>query len=670
MLGLETSDLILLGCIIAVTMSVFMLARLYKKNFKGKKGKNKKTKILLLIYKKLYAFPFSGNKIRKITEQLRMTCTYSTRDMYATAAAYYLTSVGAMLLIMIVTLALYRDIVSLLICFAFSAVVSNKLVYKKIDSVYYDVYKELRVTISSLRQEYLRLNSVTEALQECEVGERLKISIEDIIGILSNSNGEIKLQEFIQRTPFRTIQTLARICYNVANIGDEVDSHGQSSFIQALTLMSTDINIELERIQYKKHKFGNMENLALAPLFLIKVLELGITKMMPGTFIVYSSLLGYGIRVGILLSAIIVYQVVSEINTMQTMQENDRSEIANNLLKNKSIHYFVAGYAPKNAKRRKVQAKLDKALSKKTILEFYLEKLLMAIVFAMIALVLVVSTPQISYNALINSTASIGLIADTATNGKGPTKEELLDMDNAFIAECDARGKVMDLEEATEFVANHVSGLTGMEQGDQATRIIKKYNTLKGIGWKFYYLGGVIVLAGIGWIIPDRRLKLRTGLVKTEAEEDFMQLQTLMTIIMTSDCDTLEALEQMTEISKIHKDMLTYCYHGYPSNPELELARLSSKTNIVEFKRFIDKLKLTINDLSLKEAFSDMLIEREYINSIKKMTAIKTIDENKNLCDMLIKIPNYGLVIGTVLTPIIILGISEIQKLAAQMTSL
>ena len=116
--------------------------------------------------------------------------------------------------------------------------------------------------------------------------------------------------------------------------------------------------------------------------------------------------------------------------------------------------------------------------------------------------------------------------------------------------------------------------------------------------------------------------------------------------------------------------MLTYCYHGYPSNPELELARLSSKTNIVEFKRFIDKLKLTINDLSLKEAFSDMLIEREYINSIKKMTAIKTIDENKNLCDMLIKIPNYGLVIGTVLTPIIILGISEIQKLAAQMTSL
>jgi hypothetical protein len=271
---------------------------------------------------------------------------------------------------------------------------------------------------------------------------------------------------------------------------------------------------------------------------------------------------------------------------------------------------------------------------------------------------------------LINSTASIGLIADSSVNDKGPTEEELLAMDNAFIAECDAQGKVMELEEATEFVANHVSGLTGMEQGDQATRIIKKYETLKSIGWKFYYLIVVFVVALIGWFIPNRHLNLRTKLVKTEAEEDFMQLQTLMTILMTSNCDTLEALEQMTEISKIHKDMLTYCYHGFPSNPELELARLSSKTNIVEFKRFIDKLKLTISDLSLKEAFSDMIIEREYINSIKKMTALKTIDENKNLCDMYIKIPNYSLVVGTVLYPIIVLGISEIQKLATQMTNL
>ena len=670
MLGLETSDLILLGCAIAVGLSAFMLVGVYKKNFKGKKGKNRKTKVLLWTYKKLYAFPLSGNKLRKITEQLRMTCTYSTRDMYATAASYYLTSMAAMIFIIGITLALYRDVVSLLVCFAFSAVISNNLIYKKIDRVYFEVYKELRVTISSLRQEYLRLNSVTEAIQECEVGDRLKISINDIQNILSNSNGEIRLQEFIQRTPFRTVQTLARVCYNVANIGDEVDSHGQSSFIQALTLMSTDINLELERIQYKRSKFGNMENLALAPLFLIKIIEMAITKMMPGTFIIYSSLIGYGIRVFILLSSIIVYSVISEINTMQTMQENDRNEFVSNLLKNRVIHNFVAGYAPKNAKRRLVQQKLDKALSKKTILEFYLEKLVLATVLGILSLMLVISTPQISYNVLINSTASIGLIADSSVNDKGPTEEELLAMDNAFIAECDAQGKVMELEEATEFVANHVSGLTGMEQGDQATRIIKKYETLKSIGWKFYYLIVVLVVALIGWFIPNKHLNLRTKLVKTEAEEDFMQLQTLMTILMTSNCDTLEALEQMTEISKIHKDMLTYCYHGFPSNPELELARLSSKTNIVEFKRFIDKLKLTISDLSLKEAFSDMIIEREYINSIKKMTALKTIDENKNLCDMYIKIPNYSLVVGTVLYPIIVLGISEIQKLAAQMTNL
>ena len=63
------------------------------------------------------------------------------------------------------------------------------------------------------------------------------------------------------------------------------------------------------------------------------------------------------------------------------------------------------------------------------------------------------------------------------------------------------------------------------------------------------------------WFAPNISLKLRQMLVQTEAEDDFLQLQTLVAILMNTDIDTLDALWQMCQHSRIHKDMLLYCYH-------------------------------------------------------------------------------------------------------------
>ena len=99
----------------------------------------------------------------------------------------------------------------------------------------------------------------------------------------------------------------------------------------------------------------------------------------------------------------------------------------------------------------------------------------------------------------------------------------------------------------------------------------------------------------------------------------------------------------------------------------MELTRLQSKTPIIEFKRFIGKLKLTINDLDLREAFSDLLIEREHILRLREMSLEATINKKRGLCGPLSLTPMGAMVIGELLIPLGYLGILEFMNALSMM---
>ena len=102
-------------------------------------------------------------------------------------------------------------------------------------------------------------------------------------------------------------------------------------------------------------------------------------------------------------------------------------------------------------------------------------------------------------------------------------------------------------------------------------------------------------------------------------------------------------------------------------NPELELTRLQSKTPLTEFKRFIGKLKLTISDLSMQEAFSDLVIEREQIMRIREITIQATIDKKRGLCGPLSLTPLGCMVVGELLIPLGYLGVREFMSAMTMM---
>ena len=281
------------------------------------------------------------------------------------------------------------------------------------------------------------------------------------------------------------------------------------------------------------------------------------------------------------------------------------------------------------------------------------------LVFSLLTMLSVVTMAKEYYES---STDQLSLVADESMDKY--KKEEILALDNEIMNS--------DYESWTntqweETIKSHMPDLSDLQIQDQTARIQNKISSLEKAQVYWYYVLVCCLISVLCWFIPDLSLMMRQLLVKTEAEDDFLQLQTLMAILMNMNVDTLEAIWQMCQHSRIHKDMLLYCYHSYPSNPTLEIARVQSKTPLIEFKRFLGKLELTIANLSLAEAYSDLKIERDHMLRIRELSMHATIDKKRKICGPIAMTPFVLLVIGEFLIPIGYLGINEFTKALGSM---
>ena len=621
----------------------------------------KREKTYRKLYKILTSFFLSQSKILKIHNQIAMLSVYSSKEIMMLSTKYYLISTGISLALMLAAILLFKDALSMLMCIMFAILVNNVLIDKQIDKSNLLVFKALSKAVSAIRQEYLRLGSVAEAIGEAEYDEIVRHPMNEIYAILTSSNAELRLQEFFEATPFRTIQTLAGVAYSIHNYGDSKDEHGTSNFVQALTILASDINTEIDRVVRRKQKFGKIEYLPFVPVIGMPLFESYFMSIMPGTALIYNGTLGYIFRAVTILSCIFSYSTVSRINSTKAYKEDDRDIWVINLLRNKTIKNIVNTIVPKGRKAYLKEKKLKSVLSHMSLEQLYTKKLACAAFALILSLITAVSTVSLGRDFAETSTQQLSLVATNEMNEY--EAQSIRALDKTFLEREGEWGEA----ELKALIKSYMPGLSDLQVLDQVKRLQDKQKTLANAYFKWWYFWICAVISVIGWFGPELMMILRKNIVEAEAEDDFLQLQTLVSIIMNTDADTLDALYQLSQHSKVHKDMLTYCYHCFPSNPEKELARLQSKTRIIEFKRFIGKLALTIGDLSLREAFGDLLMEREHTIKMREIVMNASLGRKRGLCGPLSMAPIILMVVGSLVLPLGILGIKEFMGALSSM---
>lgn len=692
-----TTAIIIIAVVAVLAVAVFLIIN-------GNKPKSEQAKTQKEIYRKGYKFLsrnfITQGSIRKIYSKLSNLCVYKREELYVLTLQYWAMSWGVSAVLIIFAAIVFSDAISILMCIAFALLLNTTIIDKQLDKQYFSVLYSTSKALGAIREEYMKSNSVVEAINDAPIDDILKKPFDDIYSILTSTDADLKLQEFYAATPFRTLQTLVGICYNINNQGDTRDSKGNSNFINALTTLSTDVNSEITKITMQKKKFGMIEYLPFVPIIASSFLQGYFTGIMPGTALIYGGPIGYICRTITILAAIVCYTVITRINTTTPVKEDDRVIWAVNALTKDNVRKFIDDIKPKNSKALKWKRKIKEALSRQSIEELYVQKVVFASIAFIFALVTCFSVIQMGSDYVRNSTQQLSLVATNEMDAF--SKESILMLDEKYMAQrlalqpektllqeigdvvvsvkdllglngkksvTEKKEKYPDLSEDAikGMVSGYMPGLSDLQVIEQVKRLQDKFETVMNTKFHWWLVWVCALFGMIGWKAPDIMLAFRKLMVKTDAEDDFLQLQTLVSIFMTTDMDTLDILYELSQQSRIHKDMLTYCYHSYPANPELELTRLQSKTPLTEFKRFIGKLKLTISDLSMSEAFADLIIEREQIMRIREITIQATIDKKRGLCGPLSLTPLGCMVIGDLLVPLGYLGYKEFMNAMTMM---
>lgn len=604
---------------------------------------------------------FTRRDYRRLVEMLSRLSLYNFQEVRYRAVKYYRVSLITMVTIWLLGTLIFKDFTCSLLLLLFAYLVKNKYIDKNVEKSRRQLLSQFSTTLSSLEQEYTRLGNIPDALAECEKGKLLETQMEDIYNICTAVDGEDRLDEFYSKCQFRQLKTLAESCYILNDTGDTTDAYGESTFRTNIRLIKDEVDLEVRKNTMIHIKFNMLEYIPLVPIFCVSIVQNFFMSNIPGTSVLYNGLLGYISRLSIVLFTLIGYYVITNINSEQYVRSNDRLEIVDNLLTKRWYKRIVRNVMSKSAKTIvSINKKIRGSLSSKDPEYIYAEKILFSTIIFVLALlssvVMVISARQFIYQ----NTKSLSLVGGVVYSQE--EYERLYKYDCEIMAR-----KVLETDDIMAAQLKEVlPKATEFTRLEEVSRIKLKYEKYHNTYYRWWYVLICYAVGICGWFIPELLLKFRQYMVKAEAEEDVLQMQTIIASVMDTSLDTLSVLYWLEKNSSVHKDALRFCYHEYPADPELALNRLKSKSTVAEFHHMCDRFITTIHQISIKEAFATLITDRAHILRIREMVQEEMINSKRMIASPLALAPIIALAVMHILAPIGILGFAEFTKAFAQ----
>lgn len=606
--------------ILLVVMLVFMMTRKGKTTIhRGAKGHLIPTSVWLTWFKRLYNNPFTRQGLLRVHTSVAELSIFTDIEARVTSLKVYLTGILIFIAVIIASAFLLKDAFFVLICILYAMVMREVVVNKKLDKYHSKLYLQLSDAISSLRQEYIRLRSVTEALAACECGSLVQRPINEIHSILSSYNVQENLEAFYNSSPLKVIQTLAGVCYAINRTGDAVLSDGSSNFVSSLSLISNEVNLEIRRLRLQKSQFGSLELLPVLPVLALGPIKSFFINTIPGTAVIYNGMLGYLITILIIICSIAAFKIITSITRPVAIKYDDRSDFDRKLLSKKKIRMLVKLIEPVKLKSlNKKFTLLKKSMTRLNLDYLYLRKTYF-LIFTFFALLLVVFISLSLGKDFARNNVMEASLMSAAELSKAEI-DLLRAMDETYLA-----SQSMSEDEMRALIKTTMPGIRDYEMEAQVKRLYDKANTLDNLKFHFWILWICLFFAFIAWHVPEIILKVRTWLIKTESEEDCLQLQTVIGILMNTPIDTLDLLDWMSKHSRVFKPILVDAYQDYPSDAYQSLSILKMRAGISEFRRIVDKLTLTVSQITIAEAFSDIIIERDHLLRMREIAQTESI---------------------------------------------
>lgn len=656
---------------------VFIIIENKKKKKNGLPKKKTANKNFNAFYQKFYVlssrFRLTNNILLRVRKKIETLAVYDEYSLRRQVAQTFITIISVILVINLALVAIrpgwlitFWIIVGLV--FATDLIMDFFIV-----RVEKKLLPQLKEYLNRIRYFFVQTHMIDEASYESinYVGNEMKVQAQRIQNTLTSVNPQEEQLKYEEVAPNRFLKVISGLMVLVKEKGDVVDPDKGSAFTRGTSAITKELNLEIMYRSKLAYRLRFLAPLTLVPIFFALPTQSGIVHLFPIMSKFYEARIGFLASILIYAMSIGMYFVIRKIKGVSDASyqtQLNKFQWEKWLYEKLGVVRLIVSIFSPNKKTVSFakKYKLIKDANEPLKVEWLT---LRQLVFAILTIVILVFGMLYAHkseaeSALYNVIPS-SMMTSNVTDEEYEEFKKITDFD---------REMVMHMQSVSEFTAEGVMQTIATQMGideiedpkvKQAyERIIDKYKTVENAYFKWWELILILIIALIVWYVPEILLRIQSSLRKKDMENEVHQFLTIISILREFDnIGVYTLLVWLERFSVTFKEPLRKCILNFDSGPENALNELGNDISFEAFQQIVERLKLAVSRLSVKEAFEDIELEREFYLEQREEYNTRSISNRGDYAKLAAVAPVAALVILYVVIPIIYISTTHMQSL-------
>ncbi len=507
---------------------------------------------------------------------------------------------------------------------------------------------------------------VEEAIYETADGASYEMALHghEIYEVLTASDAEQRLAQYIVSAPNRYLQGLAGLSHLVKEYGDKRTATG-SVYLKALGKLATELNLELLRRERLSFLLQGLTAIALLPLLFTRPIEAWASHYFPAMDAFYASTTGWIVKIGLMAVVWLSYVLLRNIQELDASPKpTGRKRWEKRVYEWPWMRWLVHRFGPAPGSREADRmVKLLKDTASPLRLEWLNVQRIVAGCMAFLAVLgMFMALHAASRHQILYAPVKPGILFGQLSPEEEAKAREAAALDRRII------DRVKEVKHRTEETVTALlrSETPTANQDDQlraaARRIMGKLTKLDNhyVKWWEALLAALAGWGGYAMPVGVRMFQRRMRQMEMKHEVD--QLQAV--IAMLADLDRMSVehlLIWMEQFARVFKEPLQTCLLHFEQGAVQALAQLKEDAPFVPFVRTVEKLELAAQSLPIREAFDDLESEQAYAQEQRKQEYEQLIEQKAGWGKWIGFAPMMALIFGYLVIPLVIVSLHQMS---------
>ena len=684
----------LIGLFAIILVAYFMLNKRlngadkkYERQLRA--GTNVSKFSLEILYQKLYVMyakiPFLKRYLRKIRRRMELI---NIEDEYNTRKNTSKVMTKALGIVIVLTIGIIvianSNPLLLVMLLMLELFITETLVEASVDKIDNNLLKEQVDFFSEIRHAYNETNMVEEAIYQVSLDEEKAVSrqAEKIYEVLISDDPEGELEKYYDVAPNSYLKEFAGVSYLTKEFGDR-KVNGASLYLKNLNNITKEMQIEILKRDKFDYVFQILSIIAAVPMLLIEPLKRWSISNLAFTEEFYNGKGGLIVMVILLILTAICYYMIRNIKDItKSNVETNMNPWQKKLYKNPIVKRIVNLFIPKQGSKeyQKLTKTMKDAASKQKIEYFYINKLVLCITAFVITFALSLALHKTAIDYVYTDLKSVGdeyNVMGSMSDKDKMKAQKILDQDNKFLESLKNKVDTSDKTKAMKVIRNEVKysrfykDATDEEIDTVAERIFTKLQTIKSEVLQWFELLVSIVVALVGYMLPNWLLFFQMKMRQLEMEDEVMQFQTIILMLMRIERVNVEIiLEWLERYSNIFRGPISKCVNNYEAGAWEALEDMRNDVTYMPFIRLVESMQAAVEKIPIKDAFEELETERDYYQEKRKESNERLISKKGMIGKFIGFTPMVVLFVGYLIIPMMVMGVLSIAGTLSQLSAM